>query len=73
MYENALVRVCARVNMSSWKLLPKYRHERYSQHGRTPNLGGKCSNGNLAVSNYIRRGGVKRFFGVKRFYATSIF
>lgn len=56
MYENALVRVCARVSTGSWKLLPKYSHKRYSQHGGIPNLGGKCrSDGTLAVSNYIRR------------------
>lgn len=63
--------VCARVSTGSWKLLPKYSHKRYSQHGGIPNLGGKCrSDGTLAVSNYIRRGG---FRGATRFYIPSIF
>jgi len=71
MYENAHVRMCARVSMVSWKLLPKYSHERYSQHGGTPNLREKCrSDGNLAVSNYIRRSG---FFEKQKDFTSQVY
>lgn len=64
-WERSRTCVGACVCTGSWKLLPKYSHKRYSQHGGIPNLGGKCrSDGTLAVSNYIRRSG---FWEVTRF------
>lgn len=69
MYENVLMRVYACVCTGSWKLLPKYSHERYSQHGGPPNLGGKCrSNGNLVIT-FVE----PVFWRAKRFYIPSIF